>query len=143
MLTFDKNLVALRKKHNLSQEQLAEQLGVSRQAVSKWESGQSMPDIEKLLQLGELFGISVDQILKDVHLEPKVQKDSQKLYTILTFIALVILWITGLVLLIVNVFFNRSVLQVKILDYSLAMMAIPVVVFLFMLIRHSLKQRRK
>ena len=142
MLTFDKNLVALRKKHNLSQEQLAEQLGVSRQAVSKWESGQSMPDIEKLLQLGELFGISVDQILKDVHLEPKVQKDSQKLYTILTFIALVILWITGLVLLIVNVFFNRSVLQVKILDYSLAMMAIPVVVFLFMLIRHSLKQRR-
>ena len=48
-MRFSEKLPKLRKNNNLSQEQLAEQLGVSRQAVSKWESEQSTPDIEKLL----------------------------------------------------------------------------------------------
>ena len=118
-------------------------MDLTRQAVSKWESGQSMPDAEKLLQLSEVFQVPVDQLLKTLEPSPPKEKKENHLYVILTFVSLVILWFTGLILLIVNVFFNRSVLQVKILDYSLAMMVIPVVVFLFMLIRHSLKQRRK
>ena len=142
-MAFQENLTYLRKKANLSQEQLAELLDLTRQAVSKWESGQSMPDAEKLLQLSEVFQVPVDQLLKT--LEPSIPKEKKEnhLYVILTFVSLVILWFTGLILLIVNVFFNRSVLQVKILDYSLAMMAIPVVVFLLMLIRHVVRQRRK
>ena len=142
-MAFQENLTYLRKKANLSQEQLAELLDLTRQAVSKWESGQSMPDAEKLLQLSEVFQVPVDQLLKTLEPSPPKEKKENHLYVILTFVSLVILWFTGLILLIVNVFFNRSVLQVKILDYSLAMRAIPVVVFLFMLIRHSLKQRRK
>lgn len=53
-----------RKRKGLSQEELAEKIGVSRQAVSKWESDQSVPDWEKMLALSTLFGVSVDAILK-------------------------------------------------------------------------------
>ena len=54
----------LRKKNNLSQEGLAEIMNVSRQAVSKWESEQSIPDIEKIVNLSELFGVTTDYLLK-------------------------------------------------------------------------------
>lgn len=54
----------LRKKNNLSQEGLAEKMNVSRQAVSKWESEQSIPDIEKIVNLSELFGVTTDYLLK-------------------------------------------------------------------------------
>ena len=58
-------IVFLRKKNSLSQEELAEKLDVTRQSVSKWESGQSVPDLNKIIQIGELFGISLDLLLKD------------------------------------------------------------------------------
>lgn len=57
-------IAELRKKNNLSQEGLAEKMNVSRQAVSKWESGQSIPDIEKIVALSELFGVTTDYLLK-------------------------------------------------------------------------------
>ena len=53
----------LRKNAGLSQEQLAERLDISRQAVSKWEAGSSSPDIHNIVQLGKLYGISTDSIL--------------------------------------------------------------------------------
>ena len=55
----------LRKKQGWSQEELAERLGVSRQAVSKWESGQTLPDMDKLLLLSEVFGVTTDYLLKE------------------------------------------------------------------------------
>ncbi len=64
MILADK-LIDLRKKRGWSQEELAEQLGVSRQSVSKWESAQSVPDMERVLQLSELFGVTTDYLLKD------------------------------------------------------------------------------
>ena len=54
----------LRKKNGLSQEQLADNLGVSRQAISKWESEQSTPDIDKIVLLSETFHVSTDYLLK-------------------------------------------------------------------------------
>lgn len=57
-------ITELRKKNNLSQEGLAEKMNVSRQAVSKWESNQSIPDIEKIVNLSELFGVTTDYLLK-------------------------------------------------------------------------------
>lgn len=54
-----------RKKNGWSQEELAEKLNVSRQSVSKWESEQSVPDLQKIIQLAELFGVSTDFLLKD------------------------------------------------------------------------------
>lgn len=55
----------LRKQNNLSQEQLADKMGVSRQSISKWESGQSVPEISKIVQLSDIFGVTTDYILKD------------------------------------------------------------------------------
>ncbi len=58
-------ILVLRERANLSQEQLAEKMAVSRQTVSKWETGQALPQIEKVLQLCDLFNVSCDQMLKD------------------------------------------------------------------------------
>lgn len=61
---FSENLQILRKMQNMSQEQLAEKLEVSRQAVSKWESGSGYPETEKLITICEIFDCSIDEILK-------------------------------------------------------------------------------
>ena len=64
MILADK-IIELRKKNGWSQEELAEKLDVSRQAVSKWESAQSVPDMNRVLLLSEVFGVSTDYLLKD------------------------------------------------------------------------------
>lgn len=64
MILADK-IIEQRKKLGISQEELANKLGVSRQAVSKWEGAQSTPDLGRILQLSQLFGVSTDYLLKD------------------------------------------------------------------------------
>ena len=64
MILADK-IIELRKKNGWSQEELADQLGVSRQAVSKWEGASSIPDLERILAMSRLFGVSTDYLLKD------------------------------------------------------------------------------
>ena len=64
MILADK-IIKLRKQNGWSQEELANQLGVSRQSVSKWEGTQSVPDLNKILKLGEIFHVSTDYLLKD------------------------------------------------------------------------------
>ncbi len=64
MILADKILYE-RKKNGYSQEELADKLGVTRQAISKWEGAQSTPDLQRILQMSELFGVSVDYLLKD------------------------------------------------------------------------------
>lgn len=58
-------LYMLRKNSGLSQEQLAEQLNVSRQAISKWEQGTAVPESEKLITISNYFGVTVDYLLKE------------------------------------------------------------------------------
>ena len=58
-------LIKLRKEHNLSQEQLADELGVSRQAVSKWERGEASPDTDNLIALARIYDTSLDSLLFD------------------------------------------------------------------------------
>ena len=79
-MRFEEKIVELRKQKGLSQEELAEQLGVSRQAVSRWELGQTLPDIPNLLQLCELFGVSADYLVKDE--EQAATKNDQSAKTI-------------------------------------------------------------
>lgn len=64
MILADK-IMSLRKKAGWSQEELAEQLGVTRQSVSKWEGAQSVPDMDKVVQMSRLFGVTTDYLLKD------------------------------------------------------------------------------
>ena len=63
-MSFNENLQILRKKNNMSQEKLAEKVEVSRQAVSKWESGSGYPETDKLISICEIFECSIDEILK-------------------------------------------------------------------------------
>ncbi|MCC8196274.1 MAG: helix-turn-helix domain-containing protein [Ruminococcus sp.] len=64
-MILSEKLLALRTKAGLSQEDLAEKLDVSRQSVSKWESGSSIPEIDKILKISEIYGVSTDYLLKD------------------------------------------------------------------------------
>lgn len=74
MILADK-IINLRKKCAWSQEELAEKMNVSRQSISKWESGQSVPDLDKILKLCQLFGVSTDYLLKDEIEESEVAVD--------------------------------------------------------------------
>ena len=60
---FSENLKKIRKEHNLSQEDLAEKLGVSRQSVSKWESNQAYPEMDKMIQICKMFNLNIDELL--------------------------------------------------------------------------------
>lgn len=66
----------LRKSKGISQEELADKVGVSRQAVSKWESEQSTPDLEKIIIMSDFFGVTTDYILKGI--EPVADKEQKK-----------------------------------------------------------------
>ena len=77
MILADK-IVSLRKKSGWSQEELAEKLGVSRQAVSKWEGAQSVPDLDRILQMSRAFGVTTDYLVKDELGEPEYTKDDEE-----------------------------------------------------------------
>lgn len=68
---FRENLITLRKLHNISQEELAEKVGISRQTLSKYETGESIPDIEKTKAIADVFGVSLDDL---VNYDPKENK---------------------------------------------------------------------
>ena len=61
---FKENILMLRNMHGISQEELAEKIGISRQAYAKWESGATVPDIEKCKALADFYGVTVDSLLK-------------------------------------------------------------------------------
>ncbi len=64
-MTFAEKLYNLRTQHGYSQEALAEKLNVSRQAVSKWELGTTLPETEKMIQISDFFDVSIDYLLKE------------------------------------------------------------------------------
>ena len=68
-MKFNEKLVSIRKKQGLSQEELGMELQVSRQTISKWETGQSYPDFQSLVMLSEYFGMSLDELVKDIDVQ--------------------------------------------------------------------------
>ena len=75
---FSENLKKIRKDNNLSQEQLADELGVSRQAISKWESAVAYPEMDKIITLCEKFNLNIDDLLhKDIR-EIKGEEETKK-----------------------------------------------------------------
>ena len=73
-MTFGEKLQTLRARAGLSQDQLAELLDVSRQAVSKWERNEAMPEVEKLVRISRQFGVSTDYLLLEEQEEPERPK---------------------------------------------------------------------
>ena len=81
----------LRKSKGISREELADKVGVSRQAVSKWESEQSTPDLEKIIIMSDFFGVTTDYILKGIEpVADKEQKNKELLLLLGCFVHLVI-----------------------------------------------------
>lgn len=68
-MDFSEKLLNLRKANNMTQEQLAEKLDVSRQSISKWESGQVTPDIEKIVAISAVFDVTTDYLLKTTDID--------------------------------------------------------------------------
>ncbi|NLC73310.1 MAG: helix-turn-helix transcriptional regulator [Ruminococcaceae bacterium] len=77
-MTFSEKLIKLRKEKGMSQESLAEMLGTSRQAVSKWENGQGFPETEKLLMIGNIFEVSTDYLLKEAPEHSRAESENEK-----------------------------------------------------------------
>lgn len=106
-MTMGEKLAKLRKEHNLTQEQFAEIIKVSRQSVSKWELGTTYPDTEKLIRISKLFDCSLDYLLKDEIEKTKVTTDGlsdesrhEKIWAVvLTYLSFPPLfgWIVGLI----------------------------------------------
>ena len=80
-MALSEKLYELRKKGGLSQEQLAEQLGVSRQAVSKWESGKAVPESDTLISISKYFNVSLDYLMKENDLVSEMVADKEETQT--------------------------------------------------------------
>lgn len=95
-MTFGEKLKKLRNDNNLTQEQLAEKIYVTRTAISKWETDNGYPSIDSLKELSKLFGITIDELISDQDIEHKKQldeKNSRKIYAIaIGFLALTVLF---------------------------------------------------
>ncbi len=73
-MTIGERIYELRTRHNLSQGDLANELNVSRQSISKWENGNSTPDLEKIIRLAEIFNVSLDELIRNEERETEVVK---------------------------------------------------------------------
>ncbi len=76
-MKLEENLVRLRKEHGLSQNDLAEKLNVSRQAVSRWEQGTAMPSTDNLIYLSQLYGITLDELIHGENTQAILQAEEQ------------------------------------------------------------------
>ena len=77
-MNFNEKLISLRKSKGLSQEELGNQLHVSRQTVSKWESAQSYPDFQRLVLLSDFFGLTLDELVRDVEVQAVRDRNTQE-----------------------------------------------------------------
>ena len=75
-MSFGENLQKLRKRKNISQERLAEELGVSRQTIGKWENGTTYPETECLIQISDFFDVSIDTLLKGTIAEESAAEEN-------------------------------------------------------------------
>ena len=84
-MTMADRIQALRKAKGISQEELADRLGVSRQAISKWESEQSSPDLDKIILLSDYFEVTTDYLLKGIEMQsdsPEKTKPDARIFTV-------------------------------------------------------------
>lgn len=92
-MKISEKIVHLRKLNGLSQEDLADKLGVSRQAISRWEIGTAKPDANNILQISKLFGVTTDYLLHDEYESdndlPKIKENNQILHRNLTLLAII------------------------------------------------------
>ena len=74
-MKFNEKLIKLRKASGLSQEELADKLNVARQTVSKWELGETTPEMNKLIELSDLFDVSIDEMVKEAKMPEIIERE--------------------------------------------------------------------
>lgn len=140
-MNFSEKLLTLRKSRNLTQEELAEKLDVSRQSVSKWESGQAMPESDKIVALSRIFDVTTDYLLmpseidelsvkaemleqQQKKLEKEFQKGKARKYILLNCVAIYL--VSAAVIILVD----RLQWEIDFLWYLFPGFTFPVIVFL-------------
>ena len=107
-MKFEEKLMKLRKERGWSQEDLSNQIGVSRQTISKWESSQTTPELNKLMELSKIFEISIDELVDNV-LEEDENKREEKVYAKInlkpTYILMLIICVLILIVLALGIIF--------------------------------------
>lgn len=130
-MEFHENLIQLRKKANLSQEQLADKLGVTRQAISKWESGQTKPEADKILLLSDIFHVTTDQLLKGAENPKKIKNEKLDLFPLMGYVFLILIAIGG--------YIGACVFNMY--DYlTVPMMIVPIIIFAAIAIHRTIKK---
>lgn len=99
-LTVAKNLTALRQNHKMTQSELAEKLNYSDKAISKWERGESIPDVAVLKMIADLFGVTVDYLLQDSHDLPSPVQDApignkHRSHILITILSVLLVWLVA------------------------------------------------
>lgn len=77
-MKFNEKLVKLRKEAGLSQEELGNKLNVARQTVSKWELGETTPEMDKLVKMSEIFNITLDELIKEENVNEKINNTNSQ-----------------------------------------------------------------
>ena len=90
-----KNIAELRKANGLTQLSLAEKLNYSDKAVSKWESGASIPDVIVLKEIADLFGVTVDDLLRENCKMRNIPASNKRIHTIITLLSVMLVWLIG------------------------------------------------
>ena len=101
-MKFNEKIIMLRKNNNLSQEDLGNELGGARQTISKWELGETTPEMDKLIKMSEIFEITLDDLIKDT--EPNIDKNNDNNTNTQKLAGLVIKILKGIGIFIIIVF---------------------------------------
>ena len=126
-MSFSEKIKEIRKKQNLTQEQFAEKIFVSRNAVAKWESNRGYPDIQNLISISEIFGVSLDDLIKnDKKLKNRIILDSASKKWHL----LVILYLIAIVIYIGYFHFAHKILMIGFLIATLFMLGFELNIFI-------------
>lgn len=143
-MNFSQNLINLRKKAGLSQDKLAEQLHITRQAVSKWESGASVPDADTLMRLCSILGVSPNQLLLDCQEPGRDSANgtpaSDDRMFVISSVFLMFIFLCGTGLFTINLFFS-DVVEPLIAYMSLLMMFGSIVTYLIMVLKRRFRKK--
>lgn len=145
-MAFGNHLQQLRREANLSQEKLAEQLHITRQAVSKWESNQALPDVDTCLRLCEALGVSPNQLLlgenpRVLPAEQNKEKSKGRFGYVVFSIFMMLILLCGTVLLAINMY-NGQYFEPVVHILSLIMICGSVIAFLGVSVLHARNQRK-
>lgn len=126
-MDFSSKLREIRKKENLTQEEFAEKIFVSRNAVAKWETNRGYPDIQNLITISDIFEISLDELIKeDKNVKNKIiaESSSKKWHL------LVIIYLITIILYILYFLFAHKIFMIGFLIATLFMLVIEVYIFI-------------